>query len=266
MANFLNTSVYLPLLEDFYNRCPELYSCGYPYGPFVPYTFPNYQSAKERLFYIGRDPLYWVDKKEFITAQNRGTLKDYLEEVKKHVSIETIHKWNSSPSSFWYFVSRLHINIRTGKFPSKLNDDKYFELLSDIGYGNLFSIELVETLKYEDSWVPETKQDKKIYNSITKKAYPLSSIKNILTAYKPDIIFILSWSDQCDEREYFEGLSFDTMDIYFERHKRALYYLNDYKTKVIWSTHPCRLKYMGISTNTMIEYLTDSYNLVKTIW
>ena len=46
--NSINTSIYLPLLEQFCKDCPELFSCGYPYGPFIPYTFPKYESASEK--------------------------------------------------------------------------------------------------------------------------------------------------------------------------------------------------------------------------
>ena len=105
-----------------------------------------------------------------------------------------------------------------------------------------------------------------IYKSKVDKAKPFNSIRNILNAYKPDIIFIMSWSSEINETNYFEGIPYETNDDYFEPGKIALYHLKGYDTKVIWTSHPRSYPYHSLNVNDMIIKLAESYHTVKRLW
>lgn len=83
MENFVNTTVYLPLLRQFCDSTLPLYRCGYPYGPFIPHVFPRYGAAPLKIFYVGRDTYYWVPNSHpngFLRCVEERRLGDYLRE------------------------------------------------------------------------------------------------------------------------------------------------------------------------------------------
>ena len=57
--NCINTDYFKPFLQAFCEKTQPLYTCGYPWGPFVPYTMPRYNDADVKIFYMGRDTYYW---------------------------------------------------------------------------------------------------------------------------------------------------------------------------------------------------------------
>ena len=63
--NCINTDYFKPFLQAFCEKTQPLYTCGYPWGPFVPYTMPRYNDADVKIFYMGRDTYYWVEQKNF---------------------------------------------------------------------------------------------------------------------------------------------------------------------------------------------------------
>ena len=52
--NCINTDYFKPFLQAFCEKTQPLYTCGYPWGPFVPYTMPRYNDADVKIFYMGR--------------------------------------------------------------------------------------------------------------------------------------------------------------------------------------------------------------------
>lgn len=49
--NCINTDYFKPFLQAFCEKTQPLYTCGYPWGPFVPYTMPRYNDADVKIFY-----------------------------------------------------------------------------------------------------------------------------------------------------------------------------------------------------------------------
>ena len=62
--NCINTDYFKPFLQAFCEKTQPLYTCGYPWGPFVPYTMPRYNDADVKIFYMGRDTYYWVEQED----------------------------------------------------------------------------------------------------------------------------------------------------------------------------------------------------------
>ena len=52
--NCINTDYFKPFLQAFCEKTQPLYTCGYPWGPFVPYTMPRYNDADVKNILYGQ--------------------------------------------------------------------------------------------------------------------------------------------------------------------------------------------------------------------
>jgi hypothetical protein len=121
--------------------------------------------------------------------------------------------------------------------------------LYEIGYGNMNSMELQESLDNEG-----VDYDPKIYAKVKELSAPLDRIKHVLDAYSPDFIFIFNW---VEADEIFEGLNVTWHEKHYIDDKLAVYTIEDYDTKIIWSSHPRRFSYLGENTESMVRLLGD---------
>lgn len=114
--NCINTDYFKPFLQAFCEKTQPLYTCGYPWGPFVPYTMPRYNDADVKIFYMGRDTYYWVEQEELFEAFTNHVLEDYLGKNAACVDVEKMLGWKNNAGSFWTMVAKLHLLIRTGRY------------------------------------------------------------------------------------------------------------------------------------------------------
>ena len=189
----INMGYFLPLLKEFCDKTIPLYDKGYDQGPFVPYTMPKYGSAPVKIMYVGRDTYYWEPIETLKKSYKENRLEDYLDANTKCVDVDKMLTWKNNSGSFWNFANKLHLLIRTGQLVSDITtiDEKQKEILEEIGYGNLYSIELIETLRkrYEEpTLLPSTE-----YYTICEAAKPFESLRTMIEAYHPDYVFVLSW-------------------------------------------------------------------------
>ena len=263
MENYINKEYYLPLLKKFCEIALPLYECGYPQGPFIPYTMPNYKDAPIRIMYVGQDSSEWTRYNILEEAYKTNNLDEYLEANKSNVSIKNMFNWNNKSGAFWPFVEKLHLLIRTGKFFSDItsinNDQK--TILKEVGYGNLYSIEIPGTIRkridsYEDIEVIKLITDKNKYQRIRDAAKPFETVKSMIEAYNPDYIFVLSWTDKDD---FFEGTDFQRLEYGYEEDYRAIFTSKVYHTKIIWSSHPNRFSFLKTDVEEMCYFLAETY-------
>lgn len=272
MENFINKDYYLPLLKEFCDKALPLYECGYPQGPFIPFVMPNYMTAPVRILYVGQDTREWTRYNVLKDAYEIDHLVDYLNANKSNVYVEKMLEWNNNSRAFWPFANQLHLLIRTGEYISDLstiNDDQK-KLLGEMGYGNIFSIEIPKSLEridsYEDVPVQELISNMEQYNSIREAAKPFEKIKTMIEAYRPDFIFILSWTEKPEILEDTDFLWQEKMYRDKDKKYRAVYLSNHYKTKIIWSIHPNRLGWLHFDKNDradLIDFLADTYHLLS---
>ena len=259
----INMGYFLPLLKEFCDKTIPLYDKGYDQGPFVPYTMPKYGSAPVKIMYVGRDTYYWEPIETLKKSYKENRLEDYLDANTKCVDVDKMLTWKNNSGSFWNFANKLHLLIRTGQLVSDITtiDEKQKEILEEIGYGNLYSIELIETLRkrYEEpTLLPSTE-----YYTICEAAKPFESLRTMIEAYHPDYVFVLSWIEKMD---FLDGTDFQWQkDLYTDSDKkyRAVYLSNQYKTKVIWSLHPNSMWRQGLckqDTDNLIHFLANSLN------
>lgn len=258
MGNFVNKQYYLPLLKDFCNKTISLYEEAYDQGPFIPYVMQNYNDAPTKIMYVGRDTYYWEPFETLHKAFIEGDLGKYLDANIRCVTTDTMLKWKNSSGSFWNTANKLHLLIRTGNFYSDITTIGKEEklLLEESGYGNLFSIELPNTIKKrygdDDYQLPEE------YWEICKAAKSFETLKSMIEAYGPDYVFVFSWIDK--EEDFFKGTDYTQRKELYEDGFRAVYISKQYHTKVIWTLHPNRFSFLRTSVEEMCYYLADTYH------
>lgn len=252
----MNVNIYLPLLKEFCDKggIELIEKCGYDQGPFIPYTFGHYDSAPLKIFYMGIDTYYWVPidvlKKAFLS----NTLESYLTANMSAMTRDMIFNWKNS-TSFWGTVARLQLMIRTGKYYDDICNlsESEMNILDEIGYGNIYSIETLDTInnpKKRDLGL----SDFETYNSIVELSKPLTKFTTLLSAYKPDIVFLFSWRDY----DILNGLDFHSVDSEYDDKFRAVFESPSFNTKLIWTTHPSSFSFKHTNMKEMVEYLSQT--------
>ena len=259
--NNINIDYFSPIFRRYLSNIQSVKDCGYGQLPFIPYTFSKYKSAPFKVFYIGRDTYYWCD---YDDSYENVSPDVYLKDNASYVNVENIKKdWNKS-GSFWGTVGKLHLQLMTGVYHHSINEltQNDWELLEEIGYGNLFSIERIETLKKkkmsDERTEDEDINDLKGYMVLCNLAKPFENLKTIFSAYgEPDIVLILSWTDK---KDFFEGLDYECVKEWYEHNFRSVHISKTHKTKVVWSSHPNRFKFLSKNQEEMCQYLCDTVN------
>lgn len=265
MENYINKEYYLPLLKNFCEKVIPFYDKGYDQGPFVPYAMPFYKNAPVKVMYVGRDTLYWEPYKTLYNAYKEDRLEDYLDANTKCVDVDKMLAWNNNMGSFWNFADKLHLLIRTGEYCSDINDigEKERSILMEMGYGNLYSIEVLDTLKKKHE-EPNCIANPE-YIAICQAAKPFEMLKTMIEAYLPDVVFVLSWIEKND---FFDGTDYKWQERWYresneQKEYRSVYLSDTFQTKVIWTLHPNALWRKGFKREDIVRhlhFLTDTYN------
>lgn len=244
----INKEYFLPLVEEFCREAEQIGDDAYPdHGLFIPYTFENYHSAPKKIFYVGRDTAGWVKFDEMMQDFKRGELSNYLDKNSNVVTVlgknqngtdehSLKENWNTSNKwNFWTYCQKLHLYITKGYTNvniTKLDDDDY-QIIEQMGYGNLNSIEHDNSQKSMGIW--DKIVDKYKFHQLRLASRKFDRLKHILDAYAPDLIIILNWENRDD---VFEGLKFEWHKDYYIEGLRAMYSIEGYDTKILWSNHP----------------------------
>lgn len=268
MENFINKEYHLPLLKEFCDKTISLFDGVYDQGPFIPYTMPYYNNAPVIIMYVGRDTYNWEPFETLKKAYQENNLNDYLEANTKCVDVDKMLTWKNNTGSFWNMVDKLHLLIRTGKYFQDITSIGATEknILKEIGYGNLYSKEVLQTLqkRYEDPEIVSSPE----YLEICKAAIPFGMLKSMIEAYHPDCIFVLSWIEDMD---FLIDTDFKWQKDWFiddneNKKYRAVYLSEQYNTKVIWTIHPNALWRKGFKkedTCNLIHFLAETYHQLE---
>ncbi|MBD5257491.1 MAG: hypothetical protein HDS52_02220 [Barnesiella sp.] len=257
--------IYSPLLKLFCDQNGvDLLQSGYPYLPFLPVAFERYERAQVKMFYVGIDTYYWITGQLYALMES-AHMNNFHNIINLNNQCVTPYRiledWYNDKGRFWEFVVKLHLYIRTEKI---LNNESLRNLsveetnfVKEIGWGNMNSIELSKTLKKEGIW---DSLEKNHYNSLKQSSeLILDPLINLINAYNPDYLIILGWGGP--ESHVFKDLDYQALDEFYEESFRALYLLNNYKTKIVWTSHPSRFRYMSTNQDEMIPYIGDSLKL-----
>jgi len=160
-------------------------------------------------------------------------------------------------------VERLHLLIRTGKYCPDLTNltTEEHNILEEIGYGNLNSIEIPSTLsKRWEGWQFPSKEDKCKYESIQKSGKIFEGFQRIIDAYHPDLIIVLSWTEKEDE---LIDSDYQYQPNLYEENYKSIFLSKTSNPPIIWSLHPSRFRFLGTNNEEMAFYLRDAYLKIK---
>jgi len=255
--------IYGPLLDDFCLKIKKYYKKIDIPGLFLANVMPNYSNSKIKYFYIGQDTYYWTDFDNMVDLCASNNAKNYIKTNNKWLSPKNIISQSSNNAgSFWTMVIRLHIYLSQNEFVNVnqlTNEQK--ELLKTIGWGNLNSIELPESLKKEERWEGINENH---YWDIKNKSEVFDKIKLIFEIYDPDIIFIFNWCSDSKAEQALEGLDVKFNKDTFIQNIISTYDVKGTNKKIIWSSHPNNLKWQGTNINNAIKIIYETYKKIIT--
>lgn len=228
-----------------------------PWAPMLPYVYPKYWENEVRLFYIGRDTYGWDlgegGFSDFFSMYDRGDFEGYFEKNNRVLTTKSrLGGWAGFPASFWETINSLHLFIRMNRMPNlrRLTDEET-EILDEIGYGNLNSIEIPQTLRKEGYWNDIDKE--KYWNIKRASEIFLDKYEWIVDAFNPNVSIITTWSG--DEKKYFRNLEYEQIGDETEgKLKIAVYKVaqGDKKSIVVWTYHPSYLPRIRIGQEDFV--------------
>lgn len=239
-----------------------------PWPPMLPFVYPKYWESKMRIFYIGRDTYGWGagdgNFSYFFCKYDERDFGGYMDKNSSVLRTESrIGEWAGCTGSFWHVVNLLHLRIRFGRIADLNNlsvEEK--DALDEIGYGNLNSIEIPQTLQKEGCW---ERIDKDKYWAIKNASNKfLDKYKLLLDAYAPQISIITSWSG--DEASYFEGLRYERIVDETEGKLKVWVYKvsnGNQDSIVIWTCHPSYLPRISVNRIDFVEKISTIVLLYK---
>lgn len=237
-----------------------------PWSPMLPYVYPNYPQYSEsenlpRYFYIGRDTYGWDigggGFSDFFEKYDADDFEGYL--LKNCTALTTekrMNAWDGYVGSFWYVVNMLHLRLRLGQIPDmRCSTQDKMRLLDEIGYGNLNSIELPDTLQKQDCWEDI---DKDKYWKIKESSETfLDRYDLVQDAFSPTVSIIMTWTGAADK--YFRNLNYQKIaDETQGKLKVEVYLIQNNmgrKSIVVWTYHPSYLPRIQIACEDFVEHI-----------
>ena len=233
-----------------------------PWPPMLPYVHSAYWNGERRLFYIGRDTFGWDlgggGFSDFFDKYDQGDFAGYLAMNASALPLEKrATGWAGWTGSFWHAMNLLHLRIRLGRIvesDAEVANEK--AVLAEMGYGNLNSIELLESLQNEKCW---DNIDKDKYWRIKAASQKhLDRYELLSDAFAPDVSIIASWSG--NEGDYFEGMEHEKIaDETKGKLKVAVYRVSkeSRSSVVVWTYHPSYLPRIKVRDVDFVETIAS---------
>lgn len=240
-------------LPDFLSEIDSFGDIGYPYGVFLSHPLPEYDNAKKKVFYIGRDTNGWIDFSEMMELYHKDRIMDYIDN-QWPTSPEEMAGWGNK-MTFWTVVFKLHIYLSHGIILPRLEDysEEQKRCLLELGFGNMNSVEVPSSMQNDGSWVDI---DEEKYWAFKNSSRRFDRLKDILDLYHPVIVYIFSWTD---DNIFIQGLELVEDLSLREDHWRAVYTIKGYGTQLVWTSHPTYFsRRITRDVNKVVKYLGDT--------
>ena len=251
-------------LRQFLEEIDPLGDFGYPYGIFLSHPLPEYDLAKKKVFYIGRDTHGWMDYYEMMEQYHNGQLMDYLND-QWPTSAKDMMGWGDT-MTFWTVVLKLHIYLNHRVLLPSIYDysEEQKKCLLGIGFGNKNCVEIPASLQGEKMDNPDTGEKACVWDFIDESKYCLfkeksrrfDRFKDILELYHPDLVYIFSWPD---DFVFMQDVNLIENQSMRRQHWSYVYSIEGYKTKLIWTSHPSFFaRRITRNINEVVKYLGDT--------
>ncbi len=233
-----------------------------PWPPMLPYVHPAYWNGERRFFYIGRDTFGWDlgcgGFSGFFDKYDQGDFSGYLTMNATALPLEKrVAGWAGWTGSFWHVMNLLHLRIRRGRIvesDAEVANEK--EVLAEMGYGNLNSIELPESLQNEKCWDSIDKD--KYWRIKAASQKHLDRYELLFDAFAPDVSIIASWSGR--EGDYFKGMEYEKIaDETKGKLKVAVYRVSkeSRSSVIVWTYHPSYLPRIKVRDVDFVETIAS---------
>ena len=231
--------VYEPLLKEYCKATADNETANHCASVFLPHTMAGYgkEVGKPKIFYFGRDTNGWQPNNFLQTCFHENRLVDYHNKSAEWINKYEFLGYNKNNSSgFWTLAMCLHLKLKGIKDTVAIDETvpkKYYELLSDFGYGNTNAIEVKKSLENQGVW---NEIDHAEYYNLKDHSLIFDKLKHTVEVYEPSLVFIFNWP--CDETIFLEGLRYSIKDVHLIKNKFNDIHLSDYNTWIIWTVHP----------------------------
>lgn len=242
----------LSTLKTFCELISDSVTLDYFPAPCLPHTMNDYNLAPKKVFYFGRDTYGWINISVLIEFYLKNDLVGFMTETSKWINNYGFLEYNNNKAyGFWSLAMKLHLKLKGYNEPTTIGtkiNTSHLKLLNDFGYGNINSIEIRETLIKQGIWSSISRD---YYKSIKDASRPLDKIKFTIDLYKPNLIFIFTWTG--DEHNLFEGFDYDVIVTEQINRHLNIYFLHKTQTYVVWTTHPNNLRFTGYNIDQVID-------------
>lgn len=234
-----------------------------PWGPMLPYVYPCYGVYEQRYFYIGRDTYGWDlgggdGFSDFFEKYDASDLAGYLSKNCSALSTEKrINGWLGHTGSFWYVVNMLHLRLRQRQILDMgVLSPKMLDVLNEIGYGNLNSIELPVTLQKQGCW---NDIDQEKYWIIKKSAEKhIDRYDLINDVFCPSVSIIMTWTG--NEAVYFRDMDYERLaDETIGKLKIVVFLVKKggLQSIIVWTYHPSYLPRIKVECAYFVERIAQ---------
>lgn len=233
-----------------------------PWPPMLPYVHPEYWEISPRIFYIGRDTYGWDlgggGFSDFFDCYDAGDFESYLKKNAEALPLEDrMTSWAGRTGSFWQVANLLHLRIRSGRIVDTGNlTVSERAVLAEMGYGNLNSIELPDSLRNQGCWNDIDESKYRTIKAASEKY--LDRYGLLLDAFSPDVSIILSWSGI--EADYFREMDYAKIaDETKGKLKVAVYRVSKEPRSsiVVWTYHPSYLPRIKVRDAEFVEAIAS---------
>ena len=244
---------YAESLRQFLSEVDPLGDFGYPFGVFFSHPLPEYDEAKRKVFYIGRDTNGWGDYYEMMDLYHQGRILDYLDD-QWPLSAEEMMKWGNR-MAFWTIVFKLHIYINHEVLLPRMQDysEEQKKCLLGLGFGNMNCVEIKASLQREGVWKDI---DEEKYWLFKEKSRRFDRLKDILELYDPEFVFFFTW---VDDPTFTQGVNLIEDQSMRKEYWRYVYSIEGFRAKLIWTSHPTHYaRAITQDVNEVVKYLGDT--------
>lgn len=255
MKKITNIEIFKPLLREFCEQTKRIdIDPDFP-SIFLPHTMNNYDLAKKKIFYFGRDTYGHTATKDLMEKYDSDNIEEYIQEMSEWINEYGFLEYNNNLAyGFWTLAMKLHLRLKgiiedvsiSPNMPSHLQP-----MIDDFGWGNTNAIEVQKTLQKRGLWEA---LDKEKYWKVKEASKKFDKLEYTLRLFDPDIVFIFNW--ETDENIFLEGLNYDIekFDDLVNGHFWIIT-LKDYKTKIVWTVHPNNLMFQGLNIDNLIDII-----------
>jgi hypothetical protein len=177
---------YLPLLKTFaadlqpeeYVEIPEL---------FLPLYGSEYENAKLKIAFVGRDTLSWGNMFELLNDLHKRPEDAVFRNLAEFQNLDFKCYMPGSGRNFWGFIFRIIAHLNKISNWRDLPNGQWDEILRRIAWGNTYALTNSSAFK-----APENFSVSK-FRELKKRSIPFDNFRHLYSVLDPDLVVLMNW-------------------------------------------------------------------------